>query len=135
MCITEYDEERTRAEQREEDALDILTSLVKKGLLTLAQAAEEAQMSVAEFEAKTYIENSEEGFPKDFTERFAKRFSEGFADGITDVRLQSLAKGEEKGTLAVLTSLMKKGIITLEQAAEEAQMTVAEFEAKTNSMT
>ena len=53
MCITEYDEERTRAEQREEDALDILTSLVKKGLLTLAQAAEEAQMSVAEFEAKT----------------------------------------------------------------------------------
>lgn len=52
-CITEYNEEKTRAAQREEDILDILTSLVKKGLLTLAQAAEEAQMTVAEFKAKT----------------------------------------------------------------------------------
>lgn len=112
-CITEFDKERDYAALR----------------------AEGFTKGFAESFTKTYIENSEEGFPKDFTERFAKRFSEGFADGITDVRLQSLAKGEEKGTLAVLTSLMKKGIITLEQAAEEAQMTVAEFEAKTNSMT
>ena len=53
MCITEYDEARTFAEQREDGALDILVSLIKKGLLTLAQAAEEAHMTVAEFEAKT----------------------------------------------------------------------------------
>ena len=31
----------------------VLVSLIKKGLLTLAQAAEEAHMTVAEFEAKT----------------------------------------------------------------------------------
>lgn len=73
MCITEYDEERTYAEQRsegiaegveigraegivegvEKGTLATLTGLVKKGILTLAQAAEEAQMTVAEFEAKT----------------------------------------------------------------------------------
>jgi predicted HTH domain antitoxin len=53
MCITEYDEARTFAEQREDGALDILVNLIKKGLLTLAQAAEEAHMTVAEFEAKT----------------------------------------------------------------------------------
>ena len=76
MCITEYDEERTlnetreegreegraegreegraegRAEGREEGALQTLIKLVTKGILTLSQAAEEADMTVAEFEAK-----------------------------------------------------------------------------------
>ena len=65
MCITEYDELRTFAEQREEGriegkaegraegVLDTLIGLVKKGILTLSQAAEEAHMTVAEFEEKT----------------------------------------------------------------------------------
>lgn len=56
MCITEYDEERTlnetREEGREEGALQTLIKLVTKGILTLSQAAEEADMTVAEFEAK-----------------------------------------------------------------------------------
>ena len=72
MCITEYDEARTFAEQREEGkkegkkegkeegieegieigGLRMLIGLVKKGVLTLAQAAEEAHMTIAEFEAK-----------------------------------------------------------------------------------
>ena len=56
MCITEYDEERTlnetREEGREEGTLKTLIKLVTKGILTLSQAAEEADMTVAEFEAK-----------------------------------------------------------------------------------
>ena len=60
MCITEYDEARTFAEQREEGkeegieigGLRMLIGLVKKGVLTLVQAAEEAHMTIAEFEAK-----------------------------------------------------------------------------------
>jgi len=64
MCITEYDDERTLAETREESyeegkadgrkegTLNTLIDLVKKGLLTLAQAAEQADMSVSEFESK-----------------------------------------------------------------------------------
>lgn len=57
MCITEYDEERTLAEQREEGREEgvilTLTNLVKNGLLTLSQAAETANMTVSEFETKT----------------------------------------------------------------------------------
>ena len=59
--ITEYDEERAFAEQREdareegraegraEGGLLMLFGLVKDGLLTLAQAAERAHMPEAEF--------------------------------------------------------------------------------------
>ena len=61
MCITEYDELRTFAEQREEGRiegkaegiLETLIGLVKKGILTLSQAAEEANLTVPEFEEKT----------------------------------------------------------------------------------
>ena len=55
--ITEYDEERAFAEQREdaraegraESGLLMLFGLVKDGLLTLSQAAAEAHMPEAEF--------------------------------------------------------------------------------------
>lgn len=59
--ITEYDKERALAEQREdaraegfaeslaESGLLMLFGLVKDGLLTLSQAAEEAHMPEAEF--------------------------------------------------------------------------------------
>ena len=42
-----------KAEGRGEGILDTLISLVKKGRLTLSQAAEEANMSISEFESKT----------------------------------------------------------------------------------
>lgn len=45
--------EKGRAEGKEEGVFRTLVSLVKKGMLTLAQAAEEANMTVSEFEAKT----------------------------------------------------------------------------------
>ena len=69
MCITEYDELRTLAEQREEGRiegkaegraegrtegiLETLIGLVKDGILTIVDAAKRANMSVAEFEEKT----------------------------------------------------------------------------------
>ena len=57
MCITEYDELRTFAEQREEGraegVLDTLIDLVKDGILTIVDAAKRANMTVAEFEEKT----------------------------------------------------------------------------------
>ena len=63
MCITEYDEARTfadqrdegRAEGRAEGAIDMLIALVKKGMLTVAQAAKEANMPVTEFQSKAGI--------------------------------------------------------------------------------
>ncbi|MCM1316201.1 MAG: hypothetical protein NC040_05335 [Muribaculaceae bacterium] len=54
MCITEYDESRTLAEQREEGRTEgILTTLVQKGIITIADAANTADMTVSEFELKT----------------------------------------------------------------------------------
>ena len=56
-AITEYDKERTMREQWEEGyiegMLEVLTDLVNDGIITLAQAAEKAHMTVAEFEEKT----------------------------------------------------------------------------------
>lgn len=60
MCITEYDEARTFAEQREEGieigieigSIKMLSSLVKGGVLTIEQAATAANVSVSEFEMK-----------------------------------------------------------------------------------
>lgn len=61
MCITEYDEERTLAEQRSEGRaegraegfLEAMALLVNDGILTIAQAAVKANMTVSEFEDKT----------------------------------------------------------------------------------
>jgi len=61
MCITEYDESRTLAEQREEGRaegkvegiLTTLVTLVQKGLITITDAANTANMTVSEFELKT----------------------------------------------------------------------------------
>ena len=66
MCITEYDEERTfaefqeeareegraegRAEGREEGALKKLIELVNIGLITAKDAADNANISISEFE-------------------------------------------------------------------------------------
>ncbi len=54
MLLTEYDEVATmelfKEEGRTEGALGMLVNLVKKGRMTPAEAAEEASMTVAEFE-------------------------------------------------------------------------------------
>ena len=52
MCITEYDEERTLAETREEGAIEMLIGLVKDGILTLSEAAKRINMPLSEFQAK-----------------------------------------------------------------------------------
>ena len=59
MCITEYDEERTFAEWKEDcieiekGILSTLADLVKDNILTMSDAAKRAGMTVAEFESKT----------------------------------------------------------------------------------
>ena len=71
MCITEYNEVKTladerqegraegrmegRAEGRMEGTLATLLSLVRKGLLSEERAAEEAHMSVSEFQERAKL--------------------------------------------------------------------------------
>ena len=47
---------------------------------------------------------------------------------IEEMRSESEAKGRVEGILKTLVSLFKKGILTLAQAAEEAQMSPEEFQ-------
>lgn len=61
MCITEYNQEEVmdiryeegKEEGREEGILEMLIGLVKDSILTIADAAKRANMTVSEFEAKT----------------------------------------------------------------------------------
>ena len=63
MCITEYNEVKTLADEREEGRMEglmegtfaTLLSLVHKGLLSEERAAEEAHMSVAEFQERAKL--------------------------------------------------------------------------------
>ena len=52
MCITEYNEVKTLADERKEGAIEMLLSLVRKGLISEECAAEEAHMSVSQFREK-----------------------------------------------------------------------------------
>lgn len=63
MCITEYNEVKTLADEREEGRmggeikgmLKTLKALVKKGLISEERAAEEAHMSVSEFHRRAEL--------------------------------------------------------------------------------
>ena len=46
---------------------------------------------------------------------------------IDSARNEGRAEGKSEGILSTLTSLVKKGRLTIEEAAEESKMSVAEF--------
>ena len=102
--ITEYDEARTLAEQR-------------------AEGWEEGK---AEGRAEGLAEGKAEGRAEGLAEGEARGIAKGLAKG----RAEAEAEAEEKGMLCILAVLVKKGLLTLAQAADEAGMTVDEFEAK-----
>ncbi|MCR4782905.1 MAG: UPF0175 family protein [bacterium] len=56
--------------------------------------------------------------------------SEVRAEGVAEGEAKGEAKGRAEGVFMTLVVLFKKGLLTLAQAAEEAGMTVAEFESK-----
>ena len=60
---------------------------------------------------------------------------EGFKDGMergrAEGRTEGIGIGEKKGFLDALIGLVKDGILTLSDAAQRANMTVAEFQKKT----
>ena len=55
------------------------------------------------------------------------------ASQIDDAFEEGIAKGIEKGTLQTLVSLVNRGRLTLSEAAEEASVSVAEFQKLTES--
>ena len=55
------------------------------------------------------------------------------ASQIDDAFEEGIAKGIEKGRRTLLTSLVQDGVITVEEAAKRAGLSVAEFEKLTES--
>ena len=55
----------------------------------------------------------------------------GRAEGREEGRTEGRAEGKAQGIFETLGNLVEKGYLTLKQAAEEANMTISEFEAKT----
>ena len=53
---------------------------------------------------------------------------EGYEKGRAEGKAEGEADGEKKGTLRTLLGLVKKGLLTITQAAEQANMTVEDFE-------
>ena len=49
-------------------------------------------------------------------------------EGYEKGKAEGEADGEKKGTLRTLLGLVKKGLLTITQAAEQANMTVEDFE-------
>ena len=60
----------------------------------------------------------------------AEGVAEGEARGRAEGKAEGEARGEAKGVFMTLVNLFKKGLLTLAQAAEEAGMTIPEFESK-----
>ncbi|MBE6841451.1 MAG: hypothetical protein E7510_01305 [Ruminococcus sp.] len=114
-----YQKDSDNLEEAIDKAVEDLpdNSMIKQFLMI--NKAEVKRMCITEYdEERTLNETREEGR------------EEGRAEGREEGRAEGRAEGREEGTLKTLIKLVTKGILTLSQAAEEADMTVAEFEAK-----
>ena len=101
-------------------------SLIKPFLL--ANKAEVKRMCITEYnEKKTLDQKIEEGIEIGLE----KGRAEGREEGRKEGRKEGKAEGRAEGIFETLGNLVEKGYLTLMQAAEEANMTISEFEAKT----
>ena len=65
----------------------------------------------------------------------ASQIDDAFEEGIAKGIAKGIEKGIEKGTLQTLVSLVNRGRLTLSEAAEEASVSEADFEALMKSQT
>ena len=122
-----YQKDSDNLEEAIDKAVEDLpdNSMIKQFLMI--NKAEVKRMCITEYdEERTLNETREEGRE----EGRAEGREEGRAEGREEGRAEGRAEGREEGALQTLIKLVTKGILTLSQAAEEADMTVAEFEAK-----
>ena len=114
-------------------------SLIKPFLIT--NRAEVKSMFITEYdEARTFAEQRAEGREQGLEEGREQGLEEGREQGLEEGREQGLEEGRKEGreqgqilgTIMTLVSLVKKGFLSVPQAAEEAHMSVSEFEAQMN---
>jgi hypothetical protein len=88
-------------------------------------------LAIEEMRKDAMVEGLARGMAQGMEKGIQKGIEEGLEKGIEEGLEKGMEKGKEEGIISTLVSLVKKGILTLAQAAEEANMTVSEFEAKT----
>ena len=101
MCLTEYDEEKTKASWEDFGR--------EKG------RAEGRAEGLAEGEAKGRAEGLAEGEAK------------GREKGLAEGKAEGLAQGQIEGQIKLATKLIETGKLSLEEAASLANMSVDEF--------
>ena len=102
-------------------------SLIKPFLIT--NRAEVKSMFITEYdEARTFAEQRAEGREQGLEEGR----EQGREQGLEEGRKEGREQGQILGTIMTLVSLVKKGFLSVPQAAEEAHMSVSEFEAQMN---
>ena len=95
------------------------------------QADERARQEAWYREKQAHDEASQldEAFEEGFAIGFAKGFEEGFAREIA----KGIEKGREEERRKLLISFVRDGVITMEEAAKRAGLSVAEFQKLTES--
>ena len=66
-------------------------------------------------------------------EKIERERAEALAEGLTKGHKKGLAEGLEAGTYRTLFSLVKKGLISVRDAAEQAGVSEEEFRQKMNA--
>ncbi|MDE6087427.1 MAG: hypothetical protein K2G25_03485 [Oscillospiraceae bacterium] len=94
--------------------------------LTCAQ--ETIRICIEQGYLATYLKAHEKEAVTMMAELFDEEYLRGQYNKSRDKEM--LAEGETKGILNTLADLVKKGLLTLTQAAEQANMSVSEFETK-----
>ena len=99
------------------------------------QADERARQEAWYREKQAHDEASQldEAFEEGFAIGFAKGFEEGFEEGFAREIAKGIEKGREEERRKLLISFVRDGVITMEEAAKRAGLSVAEFQKLTES--
>ena len=88
-------------------------------------------------EQTRYLKETEEGravMCKLMEELCVESREEGLQAGRAEGRAEGLSAGREEGTIGTLNRLVRNGRLTIEEAADDAGMSVDEFERKVKEL-
>ena len=85
-------------------------------------------LAIEEMRNDAKSEGIAQGLEQGIAQGIEQGIQQGIAQGLEQGIEQGLEQGVEQGKFKTLAGLVQKGLLTLSQAAEEAGVTVAEFE-------
>ncbi len=121
------------AEGRAESTLNTLSDLVRKDLLPLKAAADQAGMSKTEFCQKAglpvpqYSLANEHADDQPEVRRMSELLTKAMNENCAIGEAKGILKGRAEGAFNTLSDLVRKGLLTVKTAADQAGMTETEF--------